>query len=101
MTLTLRLDGSTCRTPEQHRAIVAKSGARRVDVLAWPTAERLRHDRHRLGLLVRWRDLVEPPRPVSASPRPWCPIGEAGRPGARTVAAPPVARHRTRYGRRE
>lgn len=66
MTLTLRLDGSTCRTPSEHRAIVARSGARRGDVLAWPTAERLRHDRHRLGLLVRWRDLLEPPRPVSA-----------------------------------
>lgn len=65
--MTFPLDGRTPgRTPTEHRAAVAKSGARRGDVLSWPTAERLRHDQYRLGLLVRWRDLMEPSRPVSA-----------------------------------
>lgn len=68
--MILPLDGRTPgRTPEQHRAIVAKSGARRGDVLSWPTAERLRHDKYRLALLVRWRDLMEPPS-VGGEPDP-------------------------------
>lgn len=63
----MQFDGSTPgRTPEQHRAAVAMSGARRGDVLSWPTAERLRHDQYRLGLLVRWRDLMEPARSICA-----------------------------------
>lgn len=57
----MQLDGRTIRSPTEHRAVVSTCGARRGDVLAWPTAERLRHDPYRLGLLVRWRDLMAPP----------------------------------------
>lgn len=67
--MNLAIDGSTCRTPSEHRAVVATCGARRGDVLAWPTAERLRHDLYRLGLLVRWRELMEPPS-VGGEPDP-------------------------------
>lgn len=57
----MQLDGATTRTPAEHRAIIAEAGARRSDVLAWPTAERLaRTDPRRLGLLVKWRDLMAP-----------------------------------------
>lgn len=59
--------GMTCRTPTEHRAIVAKAGASTRAVLAWPTAERLRHDHHWLALLLRWRTLMEPP-PTGGEP---------------------------------
>lgn len=65
----MHLDGRTIRTPTEHRAVVSTCGARRGNVLAWPTAERLRHDLYRLGLLVRWRDLMEPPS-VGGEPDP-------------------------------
>lgn len=57
-------DGATCRTPAEHRDAIAIAGARRNDVLSWPTAERLRYDHWRLGLLARWRSLMEPPRVI-------------------------------------
>ena len=65
--LDINLVGATCRTPAEHRAIVAKAGTSSRAVLAWPTAERLRHNRDRLALLLRWRDLMEPP-PVAGEP---------------------------------
>lgn len=59
--MIVALDGATVRTPAEHRAAVAAAGVSRRDVLGWPTADRLRHDRYRLDLLLRWRDLMEPP----------------------------------------
>ncbi|MEP9379851.1 hypothetical protein ABLE91_24280 [Aquabacter sp. CN5-332] len=57
--------GATVRSPAEHRAIVAKAGTSDRAVLAWPTAERLsRLDVTGLAALVKWRDLMEPPRPM-------------------------------------
>ncbi|GAB4068002.1 hypothetical protein KHC28_11345 [Ancylobacter sonchi] len=62
--MIVHLDGRTARSPEEHRHIVAGCGTSTRQRLAWPTAERLRNDRPRLGLLVCWRDLMNPPAPA-------------------------------------